>query len=159
VRSWTGGLGMYMLQLTDAGLRKAGVVPDPVKPAKTLSDIPFVKAFVVRHPSASAQSIQDFYDGYYDKKVIFDTYMALLQEGNVEEANKVLAMDQSALVQLTDLREALTQHSSLIRNVYKDPQMTPDEKRQLIDGYYYNMIQLAHYGNAILKDVEDAVKR
>jgi hypothetical protein len=28
----------------------------------TLADIPFIKAFVVRHPSASAQSIQDLYD-------------------------------------------------------------------------------------------------
>jgi hypothetical protein len=73
VRSWTGGLGMYTLQLADKALRESGVLPDPVKPLETLSDLPVIKAFVVRYPSASAQSIQDFYDDYYAKKRVSST--------------------------------------------------------------------------------------
>src|SRR5204863_8151537 len=64
IRGWTGTLGTYAVQIADAALRKAGVLPDPIQPARTLADIPAIRAFVVRYPSASAQSIQDFYDRY-----------------------------------------------------------------------------------------------
>jgi hypothetical protein len=34
-------------------------------------------------------------------------------------------------------------HSDLINKVYEDPNIKPDEKRQLIDGYYFAMIRWA----------------
>jgi hypothetical protein len=58
--------------------------PIPVKPEATLADIPFVKAFAVRYPSASAQSIQDFYDGNQRSKTYFDTWIAKAKEGDAD---------------------------------------------------------------------------
>ena len=78
-----GGLGMYALQLADKILRVKSGLPDPVKPLDTPSDLPVIKAFV-RYPSASAQSIQDFYDDYYAKKRLYDTQMALAKEGDID---------------------------------------------------------------------------
>jgi hypothetical protein len=49
VRQWSGGLGMYALQIADAALRKTGVLPDPIRPASTLSDIPFQRRLRSRY--------------------------------------------------------------------------------------------------------------
>ena len=57
IRQWSGGLGMYTLQIADKALRSTGALPDPPKPDDTLADVPFIKGFIVRYPSASAQSL------------------------------------------------------------------------------------------------------
>jgi hypothetical protein len=72
------------MQAADAGLRKAGALPDPVKPTPTLADIPVVKAFMVRYPSATTQSIQDFYDQHEVTKKFYDTWLAKAKEGDVD---------------------------------------------------------------------------
>lgn len=154
VRAWTGGLGVYTQQIVDAGLRKAGVVPDPVLPAATLADIPVIRAFVARYPSASAQSIQEFYDRFAEKKRVFDTFMAKAQEGDLEAAQKVQRFDPSAMAQLSGYPEALTSMQQVIQGVYKNPDIPPDEKRQIIDTMYFRMIEVAKAGNQALDQAE-----
>jgi hypothetical protein len=158
LHAWTGGIGMYALRIADKALRESGVLPDPVLPAKTLADISFVKAFVVRYPSSSAQSIQDFYDSYYEKKKVYDTIMAKAKEGDTQAVFQSMKFDPSAIAQLDGMREALTQHSQLIRLVYKNPDIPSEEKRQLIDSMYFRMSELAHAGNSALRNIEEAVK-
>jgi len=158
VRDWTGGMGMYLLQLADKGLREAHALPDTVKPAATLADLPVVKAFVVRYPSAQAQSIQDFYDAFAEKKKVYDTFVVKAKEGDLAAAEKVQAYDPSAMVQLDDMRTALTEHSAIIRGISKNPDMSAGEKRQLIDTLYYRMIELSQFGNDALRQIEQAVK-
>lgn len=151
VRSWTGGLGMYAIQLADKALRDAGALPDPVKPTPTLSDIPFVKAFVVRYPSASAQSIQDFYSAYFAQKRYIDTVMTKAKEGD-PAAEQILNEHTDRMLDLTAMKDALSEHSQLVRLIYKNPDMPADEKRQLIDTLYFRMIELAEAGNSVLRD-------
>ena len=150
LRAWTGGMGTYLLQLADKGLREAKVVPDPILPASTLADIPFVKAFIVRYPAATSQSIQDFYNDYDVSKRYHDTILHLAQQGD-PRATRLLETHGHDMAQLTSLRQALNDQGKLIRDIYKNPQITPDEQRQLIDTLYYRMIELAHSGNATLK--------
>lgn len=151
LRSWTGGLGQHALNLVDAGLRKAGVVPDPVLPAKTLADIPLVKAFVVRYPSASAESIQRFYDDYYTKEKVHNTFMAGAKSGDPAMMNRALAFDQTAIGNRAGaIRDVLTQQGVIIRGIVKNPNIPAEEKRQLIDQTYFTMIQLAQEGRSIL---------
>ena len=146
IRAWSGGVGVYALQLADKGLREAGVLPDPVTPTPTLSDIPFVKAFVVRYPSASAQSIQDFYSSYFAQQRFIDTVKAKAKEGD-PVAEQLLNEHQDRMVDLTSMKDTLSEHSQLVRLIYKNPEIPADEKRQLIDTLYFNMIQLAESGN------------
>lgn len=159
VRSWTGGLGLYALQLADKALRAAGQLPDPVTPTPTLADIPVVKAFVVRYPSATAQSIQDFYDDYAEKRRVFDTVMRKAQEGDVAAVERAMVFDRSAMVQLDDLRRALGDHEKMVRLIHKNPDIRPDEQRQLIDTLYGRMIELARHGKAALRTIEQATTR
>ena len=154
VRSWTGGLGMYALQLADKALREAGALPDPVKPLDTLSDLPVIKAFVVRYPSASAQSIQDFYDDYYAKKRLYDTKMMLAKEGDIDAFERVQQIDPMAWDEMAGIRDTITDQAKLIRLIYKNPDMTPEDKRQIIDTTYGRMIELAKVGNEAMRDLE-----
>lgn len=154
VRQWTGGMGVYALQLADVALRDAGLAPDPVMPAWTLADIPFIKAFIARYPSSTAQSIQDFYDNYYTAKRYYDTVVTLAKQGDVR-ASELMADHAGEMVQLDGIRETLTGLSRLVHDVYKNPEMTPSDKRQLIDTIYMNMIDLAKGGNELYRQIGD----
>ncbi len=153
VRSWTGGLGHYTLQLADKALRETGVLPDPVKPLDTLSDIPVIKAFVIRYPSASAQSIQDFYDDYFASKRLYDTKMMLAKEGDLDAFDKVQNIDPMAWDSMAGIRDTIADQAKLIRLIYKNPDLTPEDKRQIIDATYGRMIELAKVGNDAMRDL------
>ena len=146
---------MYTLQLADKALRETGVLPDPVKPLDTLADLPVIKAFVVRYPSASAQSIQDFYDDYYAKKRLYDTKMALAKEGDIDAFERVQAIDPMAWDGMAGIRDTITDQAKLIRLIYKNPDMTPEDKRQIIDTTYGRMIELAKVGNEAMRDLDN----
>jgi len=154
IRGWTGPLGMYTLQLADKGLRAAGVVPDPVEPLATLADLPVIKAFVIRYPSAAAQNVQDFYNDYEKRKRIYDTWKYYVEKGDSKAADRVAAIDASAFVQLDGVREGLSTMSSLIQMINQNPEYTPEEKRQLIDTVYFRMSDMADYGNEMLRESE-----
>lgn len=160
VRGWSGGLGTHIMNAADFALRKAGVLPDPVKPARTLADIPFVKGFVVRHPSAGAEVIQKFYDDYDLQQKYQNTIKTLIKEGAAEESIEVLdrAVAEGAMLDLGGIRKALSAAMKTVRLVYRNPTMRPDEKRQLIDAMYSQMIGMATLGNEIIKSGKKAAK-
>jgi F0F1-type ATP synthase delta subunit len=56
-------------------------------------------------------------------------------------------------VNLDEISKALQEHNKLIRDVYKNPQMTPSDKRQLIDTIYYRMIELGRAGKAMSQQI------
>lgn len=158
LRGWTGGLGTYMLQIADVGLRKSGVLPDPPKPADTLADIPVIKAFVARHPSGSAESLALFYEEYDKNKRYFDSWMAKAKEGDLPAMEAIQqAGGPRIFVQLNAIHEALGEHSKLIREIWKDPETKPEEKRQLIDGLYYSQIQIAQAGRTAMRAVDQGI--
>lgn len=150
LRAWTGSLGTYVKDGIDASLRKAGILPDPPLPASTLADIPFVKAFVVRYPSAQAQSIQDFQDSYRQMSMVTTTFKALIKQGEIGQAQQLMAKDPQAFDKLDKINKTLNEQNQLVRTLYKIPGIKPDEKRQVIDGIYYQMIQLSRAGNNII---------
>ena len=161
VRAWSGNLGMYTLRVADEALYKTGVAPEPVRPASTLADIPVIKAFVIRYPSASATSIQDFYDNYAIQKQKFDTIQHLGKTQDFEDLQKELEKignGDDVFLKLDGMKKALTTQSQLIRIINKNPDYTPDEKRQLIDGIYYGMIEISKGGNDILNSIDKANK-
>lgn len=154
VRAWTGGLGMYALQIADAGLRKADLLPDPPTPAKKLEEIPVVRAFMTRYPSASAQSIQDFHDDYSKDRRYFASWMAKAKEGDVIAMDRIRAIGgERMFFQMDAIKDTLNQHSQMIRMVWKNPDMSPEDKRQIIDSYYYNMIQIGQTGKRALRAI------
>lgn len=148
VRQWTGSIGMDTVRLIDEGLKAAGMTPVKVQPAKTINDMPVVRAFVARFPGAS-QSVEEFYDEYQKRKVNSATVKYLGKTGEAEAAGEEAASHPLQMAE--KIHKALGVQSKVIRGIYLDKTMTPEEKRTLINGTYLQMIELSRAGNEVLR--------
>jgi hypothetical protein len=160
-RAWGGTSGKYLLQLIDKGLQEAGIAQVKVKPESTLADIPFVKAFVTRYPSAQAQSIVDFRDRFTKSEQVWNTIQRLAREGDVESLKKEALMreNQVRLVgRLKGLSDGLSRMNAAVQKIYVTDTLSPAQKRQMIDKIYSGMIQAAELGNQLLDEVEKKLK-
>lgn len=156
IRGWTGGLGHYALQIADYGLRKAGVVADPQKADSTLADVPVVRAFTIRYPSASTQSLEDFYKGYSQRKTIYDTWIAKAREGDENAMSRIEAIGGDEMfLQLDGIQQVLHEHSRLIQMLNENPDLSGSEKRQQIDSLYHAMMKMGREGAKLLKQTTD----
>jgi hypothetical protein len=152
VRQWTGGLGNYAMQAIDKSLRMAGILPDPPRPEDTLADVPFVKAFVIRHPSMSAQTIRDFYERYGQAAKVKASVRALRMAGEFDKAEDLEALDDVSMMELNGFKKVIGDQATYIRMIHAAPDMTPSEKRQHIDDTYQMIIEIAKLGNEIMAD-------
>ena len=156
ITGWGAGVGSAALHITDYALRKAGLVPDPVKPADTLADIPFVKSFVVRHPSSSAESLNEFYNKYNEKMRYINSFNLESKRGDIEGIRDLIS--SQAWGMLSGINKQLSESAAVVRNIENNPQMTADEKRQLIDNLYNMRIQTARYGLTLIKKIDNNIK-
>jgi len=156
IRSWGGSLGQYAVQLADKALKKAGIAEDIPEAESTLADVPFIKAFVVRFPSSGAASVQDFYDNYEDTNKVLSTIKYLAKQGDFKNVQKEmeLSANQEKLISLDASRAALSKQSQFIKLVNKNPDMSSDEKRQMIDSMYLMMIETAKQGNRLVDELK-----
>lgn len=157
VRAWTGGLGQYAVSAADKALRATGVAPTKVDPTLTPSDMPVIKAFAVRHPSASAQSIQDFYETYEERKKALGTVKYLMKLGDKESAQST--SEGRNLETAERVHKALGQQMKFARDVWLNKDITPEEKRTLIDRTYMRAIEVAKLGNKIFRQTAEAKQR
>jgi hypothetical protein len=156
IQSWGGSLGKYAVQVADKALTAAGVAETKNPASGTLADIPFIKSFVVRYPMAGTNSVQMFQDSFKENKQVLDTIRHLAREGDFKNMEKelVLNSNQDNLVKLDGIQEALSNQSNLIRLVNKNPDMSPDEKRQIIDSTYLMMTEVAKQGNNLMQELK-----
>ena len=159
IKAWTGGLGNHVLKILDLGFTKAGIAKPIVKPwsdtwQKNLADIPIVQALVVRHPSSSASYVQEFWKLYKPIKQKHDTFEYLMNINNVEEAMKVWDSIDPALLYLIDMAGPIRELGDVIHMILKLDDIKPNEKRQLIDEFYFNMIDIAKQALKVKKDME-----
>ena len=147
---------MYALNAIDFVLRKAGALPDPIKPTSTLADIPFVNAFVVRHPSMSAESIAQFREHWQEASSYMKTINRLEKEFRYDDIANL--MPYNIFNTLQGSYEALSTIQRTIQQVNKVPTMTADEKRQTIDTLYYQAITIARYGNETYEKIKPMIK-
>ena len=159
IRGWSGGLGMHVLHLADYGLRKLGTLPDPVKPAKTLADIPFIKAFVVRYPSAGLKPINNFYKEYFKSKKVQNSFDFMIkQELNKVEATNIIGQMKEYMISADGIYKALNNITKTINLINENPNYTASEKRQLIDKSYLDMVKIAKSGNKIMRQIKKHIK-
>ncbi len=165
VRAWGGNLGQYAMQAMDKALEVSGAAKaiginyNEVPPEKTLADIPFIKAFVIRYPSANSQAIGDFYNRFESIQTRLNSISLLAKQGDFKSMqNEMVAAQASGqMVNLTGYRTAIGQQMQLIQKIYASPDMDPHEKRQQIDKFYTLILNEAHGANKILDGIEQAV--
>lgn len=147
VSNWSGGLGRHILRLGDKGLREAGILPDPPRPEWTMADMPFIKAFALRYPSASAESIQRFYENYAEQRQYLTTIRGLASEGEAEFALRELKLYGPRFVDLEREYQALSAMKKTVYYVWKSPFLSPEEQQASIERLYLAMIAIAQDGN------------
>ena len=144
IRGWTGTLGNYAVNLADTALIKSGLVEDPVKPERTLADKTFIKAIIVRNPSAGSEFIEKFYKLYEPVRQAFDTVNKVSDPRQkidvINDINTRLGFDSAGLQGYAD---ALSAQRKTINLIYNNKQISPAQKRQLIDDIYRQMIDIA----------------
>jgi len=157
-RSWTGGIGRYIIDTLDYAIIKGKIIEDPIKPTDTLSKIPVVRAFDIRDvPGYSAQSIVKFFEEYEKVETIINGMDFAKKAGDFEEYQKLKQTLNVDEVQLLEYRKSIKEIDKQIRNIYNLKQFpngdipTPDEKRELIDDYYKLMINFAQQGLSYLE--------
>lgn len=159
VRSWSGNTGMYILKALDESLTASGIVSVPPKATSTLADIPFVKAFVVRNPSANTQHIVDFEDRLKEQMMAVDSIRSLSQRGDFSAMQKELnlAVSNGDIYALKGMGTSLTRMSEAIQMINRSATMTRDEKREQIDAIYFQMNEMAKRGAEIQNDLDKAL--
>ncbi len=157
VKGWGGQLGTYLLQLVDKGLRSSGAVEGPEKPAWTVADIPFVKAFIVRNPTTQAESIQRFYDKAKIMGEILNTTKIQMKLGHDSDVAWIQSNYGQMEMKLDGFKKALSTQGKVIRGI-NESDYTPDDKRQLIEKAYYDMIEVSKFANSTIDQYEKLVK-
>ncbi|MBU2072757.1 MAG: hypothetical protein KKA68_21190 [Gammaproteobacteria bacterium] len=142
IRGYTGGMGRYALNASDLVLRKTGIVEAPPKPAIDFSEWPGFRAFAVRYPTASSQSVNDFYDYYDVEERAFASAKELRRDGKDEEADSI-ARDTGDLMglraSLLKTHRDLSDLRKQAREINRDPDLTPEQKRVRLDALYLRM--------------------
>ena len=161
-RSWTGGIGRYVIDTLDYAIIKSKIIDDPIKPTDTLSKIPVIRAFDIRDvPGYSAQSIVKFFEEYEKVEKIVNGMDFAKKTGDFKEYKKLKETLNVDEVKLLDYRKQIKKLDKEIRTIYNLKEFpngdipTPDEKRELIDDYYKLMINFAQQALTYLELVRE----
>lgn len=155
IKGWTGGLGNYLLELSDFALRKTGTIEDKNRVYR-LEDSPFIRAFVVRHPSANAESIHKFREEYNRVVKFSNSFNAMRREQNLEEMMSL--SEYKTFDAVKGINTTLNETMKVIRNIEDNPDIPVDEQRQTIDQLYWEMINISKFGSEIITDLNKVIE-
>ena len=159
IQMWSGTLGKYIVQLAADPLLKATIGSDKAQPpASTVADIPFVKSFISRYPKAQAQPIIDFENQFREASQITNTVKMLVAKGDMEAAQRLMDSDPWAFGKLTGIHKSLQSQRATIFNINERKDLSPTDKRQLIDAAYYQMATMANMGNKMAAEYKKQIQ-
>lgn len=151
INSWGGGLGKMMIEISDASLEVAGLSDKIQGPNKSVTEKLGLDAFTARFPRASTRSIEKFYDNYADatarqKSFKYAEKMDLETSKGQEEAYQRFdkIYDYPTLKQAY---KAMQSCQKEINNIWNDPAIEPELKKQFIDDLYLQQIEFAKSAN------------
>lgn len=91
IRGYSGGLGGYAVQSMDEILKSTGVSVVPVEPAKSIEDMPVLKAFMIRKPTGSgAESVNRIYNKYNKTSGQLKHVKNLVEDGKEDDAKSYI---------------------------------------------------------------------
>lgn len=152
IRNYTGSLGMQAMRMADHVLTKSGIVKTPPKPEDTAADKFFIRGFVSRYPSSGAESIQKFYETFNERQMAYNTARALDKRGDSAAAQNI--RERYATERGQAIYKNISNQQKYIRNVYLDQNMSPEEKRRVIDDTYLSMIEQAREGIKLFRSTK-----
>ena len=155
IRGTTGGLGRLGVSGIDIGLGILGVgAEDPSRPAGGLSDIPIIRAYVARNPSAQTSSLEDFYDKFNRAVTVRATLRKLIEQRKVEDSQRYAKENKDSIVNysvLNGINTQLKQHRKIMRRIMQS-KLTPQQKREKLNKV---MSQMGHLTFTLMKKLRE----
>lgn len=154
ITSYGGGLGSMLLQTGDELLKAAGIEPEVPKPYRSISERFGLNAFSARYPRQDTKSITQFYDMYEEAQQIKRSFEFAAKSGDRATAERIAKMNEWPRLDLA--YKAMQKIQATINNIYKNPDMSAQEKREIIDKLY---IQQIEYARAINVEVKKMIRK
>ena len=164
IRGWSAGLGMYAIKLIDLSLEKSGIVVPPIDPksdnwVKNLSSMPVIKAFVARNPDMGSSHISKFWKTYMKVAEKTKTINLLKKQGKFEESMHLFTEMEISLAGLEKTADALRKNGEFAMKVQASTFMSANQKAQMLDMVYEQMIFMAKNANDIIRSVQKTYKQ
>ena len=139
-RGWTGGIGGYVLMLSDSILKAAGVTENKRPRKKMLSEYPVLKALLIKNPDRNAEPVTDFRKLYEPVRQRIKAINILKKKGQVDEVKKQQSKLPKNWVILERAYRAIQTKERLIRNINDNPKENPEAKLYLTNILLKQMI-------------------
>ena len=151
ITSWTGGLGRQMIRISDASIEAAGLVDKIPGPQETITEKLGIDAFSARYPRASTRSIEKFYDNYADATARRKSHK--YAEKMDLETEEEIGASKERFEKIYDYKSLQQAYKAIkncqreINNIWNDPAIDPELKKQFIDDLYHQQIDFAKSAN------------
>jgi hypothetical protein len=151
ITSWTGGLGRLMINISDASLEAGGISDKIPGPQQAITEKLGLDAFIAKYPRASTRSIEKFYDNYADATAQRKSFK--YAEKMELEPGEDIEVSQERFERIYDYKSLQKGYKAIqacqkeINNIWNDPSIEPDMKKQMIDDLYLQMIEFARAAN------------
>lgn len=140
IRGYTGGMGMALIQALSLPFSREGAQPAE----KRLSDLPVIgTAF---QPTDASGIIDATYETMKRVNQKQDTYKRMLEEGRTEEAREYLDKNIGEIQQASLMgrfKQRMGEITTYENKVKRSPDMTPQQKRKMLDDLRQAKIELA----------------
>ena len=151
IRSWSGGLGMLVVNITDEALDAIGLSDKVQGPEQTIVEKLGLDAFSTRFPRANTRSIEKFYDYYQDATARQKSFKyAEKQKIDTPEAIQESKMRFDKIYNYQTLKkahDAMQKNQKAINNIWNNPGIDPEDKKIFIDNLYLQQIEFAKRAN------------
>lgn len=159
VKQWTGGLGNYVLDIADKGLSLAELTKVKEKSADHWSDVPVLKAFFSRQFSGSGVYPNQFREEFKEHKQIADTLSVLMANKEFDKYTELLQTPEGKAAKvLGGFNDTINGLRNVLMTIDVRTDITPLEKRQLADSYYYQIDQIAKRGLIINRQIKQDIE-
>lgn len=147
VRGWAGPVPVEIM--------KAAEVPFHIRSHPwDIGDIPIVKAFVARHPGASAQSIQNFYDDAKKVEMKGTDWFLAVRRMNMGEVQEQAGDPRRGMIAYVgETKKALSGMQAAIDGINTSKKLNNDEKLKQIDAIYSSMIVVSRNASRVINSV------
>ena len=139
-RGWTGGIGGYILALSDSLLDAVGVIDRSNNRKKMLSEYPVIRAIIIKNPDRNAEPITDFRKLYEPVQKRLNAARILQNRGEIAKANAEKRKLPKNWVLLERAYRAIQIQEDFIRNINEAKDSSPEEKLYLTNIVLKDMI-------------------
>jgi len=131
--------GSLVLKAGDELIKHFGIVDAPPDPKMTLADIPGIRAFVARFPSANTKSIEDFYKKYNELNRKWES----AKERAGIRGYGIKTATPPNLLYYRKVAKTLSVLRKQADIIYNSKDLSPEKKREMLDNIYLSMINVA----------------